>query len=269
MMLIQTDLFSFAFVPHWYLQLDELAELALPEPWRFQNPVYESKNSDTPILERYIQAVFRKQVIDYNTAEQDDKDRIFLIRNEFACFHTGLYTKRYKPIYCFFNRNHKQDSLLNWYFRGFADEISPLLRYVAPLPEKPSYHMPQYGVNYNTSWSIRVNVDHILGDAGNVERIPAAVREAPNLPLLLEVAVELARRRAVIDPGIVVAQVYQQRVQFLLPLCLTDMERPDLALALTAMDGYYFGNTCLTPEMAYLNARLFARPNASWLTSLV
>ena len=58
-------------------------------------------------------------------------------------------------------------------------------------------------------------------------------------------------------------------VQYLLPVCLTDMERPDLAMTLTIMDGYYLGNTCLTLEMAYLNARLLARPVAPWLTGLV
>lgn len=35
-MIYETDLFSFSFVPNWYLQLDTLAELALPEPWRFR-----------------------------------------------------------------------------------------------------------------------------------------------------------------------------------------------------------------------------------------
>lgn len=32
------DLFSFAYVPGWYCQLNELAGLALLEPWRFRNP---------------------------------------------------------------------------------------------------------------------------------------------------------------------------------------------------------------------------------------
>lgn len=90
---------SFSFVPNWYLQLDALAELALPEPWRFRSGSYSEKNYDTPILERYIQSIFRKQVIDYNAAtDMAEKDRIILMRNEYACFHTGLYTKRYKPI---------------------------------------------------------------------------------------------------------------------------------------------------------------------------
>ena len=53
-MTLLPDLFSFAYVPNWYIQLDELAALALPEPWRFRNPAYLTKNPDNPILERYI-----------------------------------------------------------------------------------------------------------------------------------------------------------------------------------------------------------------------
>lgn len=39
-MILMPDLFSFAYVPNWYSQLDMLAEMALPEPWRFKNPIY-------------------------------------------------------------------------------------------------------------------------------------------------------------------------------------------------------------------------------------
>ena len=38
-MIFMPDLFSFAYVPNWYSQLDMLAEMALPEPWRFKNPI--------------------------------------------------------------------------------------------------------------------------------------------------------------------------------------------------------------------------------------
>ena len=37
-MTLKPDLFDFAFVPDWYGQLDELAQIALPEPWRFKKP---------------------------------------------------------------------------------------------------------------------------------------------------------------------------------------------------------------------------------------
>ena len=46
-MILMPDLFSFAYVPNWYSQLDMLAEMALPEPWRFKNPIYLTKNPDT------------------------------------------------------------------------------------------------------------------------------------------------------------------------------------------------------------------------------
>ena len=137
------------------------------------------------------------------------------------------------------------------------------------MPEKPRFPTIQNGINFNPEWQIRVNVDHILEDAENLERIPAKIRKAKNLPLLLETAVELARRQAVVEPGLVVPQGYQNKLQYLLPICLTNMKKPDLAMTISVMDGYYLGNTCLTLEMAYLNARLIARPIAPWLTDLV
>lgn len=268
--ILKTDLFEFAYIPDWYLQLEALKEMALPEAWAFRKSSREVKNTDTPILERYIHIIFRKQAIDYNT-EQDTRraDHHFHVENEIACFHTGLYTRRYKGIYAFFDRNHRKESMLDWYFRGFCDELSPRLKYIQPLPQKPSYYMAQNGASFNPEWPIRVNVEHILGDEENVERLPKKIQRAKNLPLLLETAVELARRNAVIQPGMVVPQGYQGRIQYLLPICLTDMKNPDLAMTLTIRDGYYLANTCLTLEMAYLNARVISRPIAPWLTKLV
>lgn len=56
-MMLKPDLFDFAFVPDWYGQLNELREMALPEPWRFKKPMNETKNQDTPILERYLHII--------------------------------------------------------------------------------------------------------------------------------------------------------------------------------------------------------------------
>lgn len=267
---METDLFDFAYIPDWYGQLEELEGMVLPEPWQFKRPSIETKNQDTPILERYIHIIFRKQSIDYNSAkEKEEAAKYFHIENECACFHTGLYTERYKAIYAFFDRNKRRESMLDWYFRGFCDEVSPRLKYIEPLPERPHYHVTGSGASFNPDWPIRVKVEHILGDEENMGRIPYRIRRAKNLPLLLETAVELARRKAVIEPGIVVPQGYQGRIQYLLPVYLTNMKKPDLAMTLSVMDGYYLGHTCLTLEMAYLNARVISRPMASWLTELV
>lgn len=81
--MIETDLFEFAYVPDWYGQLEQLAEMALPEAWRFRKPQTECKNTDTPILERYLHMMFRKLSIDYNTGEME----YFHVENNCACFH--------------------------------------------------------------------------------------------------------------------------------------------------------------------------------------
>lgn len=142
--MIAPDLFEFAYVPDWYGHLAELERLALPESWKFRKPSRETKNADTPILERYIHTIFRKQVIDFNSESDPRKaDSIFHLENECVCFHTGLYTPQYKGIYGYFERNNFSDSLRDWYFRGFCDELSPKLRYIEPLPQKPVYHLYQ------------------------------------------------------------------------------------------------------------------------------
>lgn len=93
--MIPTDLFSYAYIPAWYEQLYELSQLAAPEPWRFRQPTYETQNDQNPILERYINQVFRKQSVKYNCVELEEADSVFYIRNDFSCFHTGLYTRSY------------------------------------------------------------------------------------------------------------------------------------------------------------------------------
>ena len=105
--MIAPDLFEFAYVPDWYGHLAELERLALPESWKFRKPSRETKNTDTPILERYIHTIFRKQVIDFNSESDPRKaDSIFHLENECVCFHTGLYTPQYKGIYGYFERNN-------------------------------------------------------------------------------------------------------------------------------------------------------------------
>ena len=194
--MIAPDLFEFAYVPDWYGHLAELERLALPESWKFRKPSRETKNADTPILERYIHTIFRKQVIDFNSESDPRKaDSIFHLENECVCFHTGLYTPQYKGIYGYFERNNFSDSLRDWYFRGFCDELSPKLRYIEPLPQKPVYHMAQSVINFNPEWPIRVNVNHILGDEEKLERIPAKIRKVKNLPLLFETVSTDSRRQ--------------------------------------------------------------------------
>lgn len=203
-----------------------------------------------------------------NASNQQEADRIFYLRNETACMHTGLYTPQYRGIYMLFERNKRKDTTREWYFKAFADDGSEKLRRI-PLPLHPMYPQWQWTPHFIPSWDLRINAHHILDEDENMMRLPEKIREAWNLPFLLETAVELAKRKAYADVSLAALQVFQGRIQYLLPIHLTNMERPDLAMAVAIMDGYYIGHTCLTLQMAYQNARLLARPNAGWLKALV
>ena len=125
-MILQPDLFSFAYVPEWYIQLDSLAEMALPEPWRFRNPDLFNENPDTPILERYIHAIFKKQIIDYKE-ERDPAGRrkYFMLRMNAPVSIRGLYTQRYKAIYACFERNKKRTPCWSGISRALRTSCPP------------------------------------------------------------------------------------------------------------------------------------------------
>ena len=119
-----TDLFHFAYIPSWYEQLYELSQLAAPEPWRFRQPSYETQNTETPILERYINQVFRKQAIDYSCAPAGQAGQIFYFNQEFAfsyrAEHQGLqiYLHVFQPQQTF--RFAEKMVLQGLYDRGLA-----------------------------------------------------------------------------------------------------------------------------------------------------
>ena len=269
-MTIDVELFRMAYIPNWYDHLDHLAYLAVAESWRFKVNDPLRKNTRTPILEKYIHAVYKAHVIDYcNTTEPAEKDAALFVRSEYVVFNTGLVSKFYKPIYGVLERNKRLATMKDWVFGGFMDDSTAPLRFIHPLPNRPFIALQQSITSYMSHQPIRVNVEHILSDAENVTRIPEWCRKHKNLSLLLEAAVETTRRITEIQPSIVVPQVYQGRIQYLMPIALTDPAYADLAMAMTPMDGYYLGATCLTLAMAYTNARLLAAPTAAWLTQLL
>ena len=55
---LMPDLFSFAYVPSWYTQLEELAELAIPEPWRFRIQAENGEAEGTLQKNNFTNSVF-------------------------------------------------------------------------------------------------------------------------------------------------------------------------------------------------------------------
>ena len=183
--MIAPDLFEFAYVPDWYGHLAELERLALPESWRFRKPSRETKNTETPILERYIHTIFRKQVIDFNSESDPRKaDSIFHWENECVCFHTGLYTPQYKGIYGYFERNNFSDSLRDWYFESVDEQLGAanISNYIQEI----GYGNENISGDFSTYWMEMCIRDRLLSASPsfNFWMLPSPAA-TPRLPLLL------------------------------------------------------------------------------------
>ena len=260
--MLPINLFSFGYYPDWLRALDDLEAKAQPEPWAFPGDIRDRPNNSNPLLEDYVNNIFTFAASLYNAAEtQEERDKLVVIRPRFALFDTGLMTREYAPILAYFIPNNSAGKT-PWVFKSWGTPGGPLLARTAPLPDRlPT--APQ--TPYNPAWPIRINTEHMIQEEENYNRLPETVRNFHFLPLIIEAAVEQARRKAVLTPSIVVPQIFARRVHFLLPICMTDPKRPDLALSMTQEDGYYRGATLLTLRMAYQCARRAGRDMAPWL----
>lgn len=253
------SLWSFSYCPDE--KFDSLVRLADPEDW----------GPEKKVLKNYCDKTFQRAVqLDTPNGAFPDiaggGDHLQVCKGAYACFNTGLYTPRYEGIFALFTPNTIENKQ-PWYLNGFFKESDGALRQVAELPERVSFIEDPIDLVYDRRLPIRANVDHILGDEQNRERIPASVRNLGESTVrrLFFGAVKEAEDRAAANYMLAVPQWYNGQIQLLLPIALSG-DDPDLALAIHREDGYYSARTCLTIEMAYNNARLIVRPEASWIT---
>ena len=130
---------------------------------------------------------------------------------------------------------------------------------------------------YDTDLELVANLDHILED--NAERFPAELQSnAHHRRLLFDAAIREAGKRAQMNWKTAVPQYYfgsgargAGRIQLLLPLCMMDPDRTDLALVVDRVDKekQYGAYTVLTLAVA-LNRRTrtpglsLARTQSGW-----
>lgn len=261
---ISPEMFAFAICDNWGEKLAKLAEMAFEEKWRFLHPVKLVKHADYQILESYILRTFWHRATAYNTTPAEVSRKHFIINTKFACFHTGLYSRDLKSIYAYFEPAAVPGPR-SWFFVGWVTDTSETLQRIRDLPkdvrtEKEPFH-PEY--------EIRPNLTHVLTSTERLARLPESVRNAWNLPLLIETAVERSRRMAIADRLLVADGTSMGKQTKLLPLYLTKPDRPDAAMFLEEADGFYLGSTILTLEQAYFDARVAGRVSVDWLRRLV
>lgn len=291
---------EFAYFGYWDTFLDELAELALPERWSFD----DEPSRRHPILKSYIANVYYRLKREGKVRVSDD--------GSFAAFNTGLVDRRYDDIYLCFEPNDRVD-LCPWRFSGFCIRGvgrlgKRLVNEFRPLPAPAAFFDRKEDLLFDLDADLVINYDHVLMD--NIDRLPADfIREGMRtddvaLDLLdrigaapaagrselydclherleadhtafrylrgrLDDAVRLARKRVRWNYKTAIPMYYPRAnaMSLLLPLCLMEESTADAALVVELMDsGNYQGQTVLTMQMAYMDARLVCRPDSDWLT---
>lgn len=125
-------------------------------------------------------------------------------------------------------------------------------------------------------------LDDYLNTVKEIKDLYAEVQAVINSPVCddarfeikkrLETAVELATRKIRWDYATAVPAYYpaNNTFGFLLPLVLSGTTEVGAALVVSRTEGgAYQGQTILTPEMAYSNARLLRKPDAIWISQWV
>lgn len=254
-------LYQYAYLGDITELLTSLKDLAMSEAWDYNNsPNYKPM----PILKNYLLHTF---------ARLKDENKVMEV-GKHACFNTGLVTSNQQDIYMSFKKG-----IRGYEFVEFNKESDNSLVKFSPLPERASYFTDPAELIFDYRLPLRINIDHIVEDPINFDRFPKHIQELSKHQLVntFNGAIEHAKRRIKRNYKTAIPQFYRGKnapngqLQLLLPLCLTDPTKADLALTIfkensdDTQNSFYVGRTCLTLDMAINNARLIAKPDDEWL----
>ncbi len=248
------DFFDFTFFPATDDKLTLLTTLAESEDWTYQHAVSEHPY---PILFNYVRYTYHRVAEENKIALSED--------GQFSCFNTGLVTPNQELLYASFEANRKEGAQ-PWYFKGWFRRGDWELNKFPELPDIAHYFEDPTCLVFDTRKDFRVNIEHIIVETPR-DRFPEPYRSMENyaLQIVLNGAIDIAKERIKRSYKTAIPQYYRGQVQLLLPLCLSNPQRADLALVVERHSTFYRAATCLTLDMAYNNARQIARPDRDWL----
>ncbi|MCO6043094.1 DUF3825 domain-containing protein [Aeoliella sp. ICT_H6.2] len=240
--------------------LDELAALAEDEPggWKYQS---EQKNQESkrrlPILFNYTIYTYKRLAEEDKICVSDDGQSI--------TFNTGLVTDGQSQIFCVGVPNKLDDVDTQWHFRAWCKAGDYEMTRFSKLPEMANYYSNPSSLVYDTNKELRVNIEHIIDE--NKKRFPPPFNtmDTHALQTFLKGAIDNAKERVRRNYKTAIPQYYKGKMQLLLPLCISQPSKADLALTVGDHGEFYRASTCLTLDMAYNNARQLARPDRDWL----
>lgn len=249
-------LFSLIMTPRIDDVLADLAELAEDEPggWEYQNT--HSPNP-RPILKNFLLHTYKRLAEEDKICVADDGQSI--------TFNTGLVTTAQEPIFCLGVPNKLDSVDTPWHFKAWRRRGEHDMTKFSKLPDMANYYSDPSSLVYDTSKELRTNVEHIIEH--NKERFPAPYDSMGThaLQTFLKGAIDNAKERVRRNYKTAIPQYFHGKIQLLLPLCIANPAKADLAVAVVDHGDFYRASTCLTLDMAYNNARQLARPDRDWL----
>lgn len=247
-------LYDYMFWGDYNAQIQSLADKAIKESWNFEN------KNDNVILKNYL----------LNTFYQLQRENKVIETEEYCLFNTGLFTDRYIPIYAYgeLNKKYLSDSTMpKWYFKGFKDEYElTSIDVDVDFPERADYFQDTTLLVFDWHCKVHPNYNHILEDLNTYNRLPNCIKQSDRPLEVLKGYIDTAIQKVTANYKLAIPHYYQEKIQLMIPLCFTKDDTPDIALILEKRRGnHYQAKTCLTMEMAYMDARLIAKPESDWL----
>ena len=261
----QNDLFSFAFCGKREVfvanYLTNLANLAETEKWS------STDENDLDILFYYIVKTF--EIV-------SKQNKILVSKDEqFAVFNTGLMTENGEDIYCFFDRNIREnDGAQKWHLKCFVKSSDRLMA-SSEFDCKPplaKYDDNASDIHFNSDSSIELNADHIFDDKWNDEepRFPQEITQMGKALAIASIksAFEITKNKIKRNPRLAVPQYYDGKIMFLLPVKIPVIGDKTITMALAVEkmpNKNYRANTIFDCKTAYKKARLITKPESNWL----
>lgn len=246
------DIYDYMYWGDYNFQIQALVEKSLPENWNFEG------RTDNYILKNYLKYTFKKL---------QDENKI-VETNTYCVFNTGLFSHYHAPIYAYgeLNKNTSENAA-KWFFKGFKDEYElGKLDLETNAPERADYFSNPERLIFNWHNKIIVNNKHILDDLNTNQRLPESIKNSPRPLEDLNGVINTAIQNVIANYKLAVPHYYQDKIQLMIPLSFDNNEVYNVALVLDLLkNGSYLATTCLTMQMAYMKARLIARPESNWL----
>ncbi len=244
--------------PSWANKLKNLAE---DEEWDYR---HTKSSQSLPILRSYFRYTFHRLSEMPNGISYSEGGK-------YASTNTGLVTPNQEEIYAVFSAASGKVGP-QWLLKGFFKASDRLFinKFGGSPPPLAEYFENPADLLFDRRCELYISIDHVLD---RIERFPDHLRDNVYMARQLLLSAEAqTKKRVYRNYKTAIPQFFREsggegHLQLLLPICLENPAKADLALTVEKNEAgdAYRSSTVLTLDMAYNNARLLARPDTEWL----